>query len=84
MTRERFEQAFLEFLRKRNEAPALSVSAADNLFHLGLLDSFAIPHLITHLECALGTQLDLERGGLETFFSIERAFRAYSSDVHAG
>jgi hypothetical protein len=76
MEREAFEAAFLEFLREKHGDPTLTVSAHENLFNLGLLDSFALPQLIAYLEGALGRPLGLGRGGLEVFFSIDRAFRA--------
>lgn len=75
--REQFRRAFLEFLRERNEDPALEVDPDDNLFNRGLLDSFALPQLLVHLERRLGAVFGRQRGGVEAFFSINRAFESY-------
>jgi acyl carrier protein len=78
MTEAEFQSLFLEFLRARHRDASLEVSATENLFNAGLLDSFAVPQLILHLETRTGRRLNLERGGLESFFTIERAFQSYA------
>ena len=76
-TSEQFRTAFLEFLRERNRDPALEVDPDDNLFNRGLLDSFALPQLLVHLERRLGGGLGRQRGGVEAFFTINRALEVY-------
>jgi hypothetical protein len=76
VTKERFEQLFVEFLREYNSDPSLSVSSQENLFNLGLLDSFGLVGLVDHLERALACS-KIPQGGLEVFFTIDRAYDAY-------
>jgi len=49
----------------------------DNLFTRGVLESFNIPVLIRFLEQLTGSDIDLERASLESFFTINAMYDAF-------
>lgn len=83
ITRDKFHRVFLDFLRLRNGDPSLYVGLDENLFNLGLLDSFGLVHLLDHLARELGREPRRE-GGVEAFFTINRAFASFSGAVREG
>jgi acyl carrier protein len=53
------------------------LSADDNLFARGVLESFNIPVLIGYLEELSGGDINLEKASLESFFTINSMYDAF-------
>lgn len=71
----RMTEFFTQNLKFKIEGEGLS--ADDNLFARGVLESFNIPVLIGFLEEVSGSGINLESASLEAFFTINAMYDAF-------
>lgn len=80
MEREVFYKAISEFITglslERADEPvtATAIGEDDNLFDLGLINSFTIIQMIVYLENLTGISIDLSAHDLESFYTIRGTY----------
>lgn len=75
MDKANFTNAVLQFLRRNNpEKPFDSIPTDENLFNIGMLESFSIPSLAMYLEKISQKKLPMENITIEAFYSIDSMF----------
>jgi acyl carrier protein len=75
MERDAFYKAMSEFIaelaeKRTGEPVTIVIGEDDNLFDLGLVDSFTIIQMIVYLEDLSGVSIDLSEHDLESFYTI--------------
>jgi hypothetical protein len=85
MTRESFHSSIVNYLAKRAALPAdWSCASTDNLFDLGVLESFDLPNLVLHIERTLGRDADLMSQRVEVFYTLDSMYEAFVTPVEVG
>ncbi len=78
MTRDAFHSHIVSYLAARAALPkGWSRSSSDNLFDLGILESFDLPDLVAHIERVLGRPADLTSHRIETFYTLDSMYEAF-------
>ncbi len=78
MDEQEFHAKLIGFLRETEPAGAGATPGPDdNLFNLGLLESFSIPRVIQFLEELSGRPLALERAGIDAFLTSRSIYAAF-------
>jgi hypothetical protein len=81
MTKQEFEERFVEILRRVKNDPEMSApSSAESLWDGGYLTSFTMVEVISRLETLLGRELVLSADALRSFYSVDRIFETYVAD----
>ena len=75
MERDAFYKAISEFIadlaaERTGEAVTTAIGEDENLFDLGLVNSFTIIQMIVYLEELTGISIDLSEHSLESFYTI--------------
>jgi acyl carrier protein len=75
MEREHFYKTMREFIaelaaERTGEPVTTAIGEDDNLFDLGLINSFSIIQMIVFIEELTGTSIDLSAHELETFYTL--------------
>lgn len=87
MDEEQFYAGVREFLAELGESAGQDggqqIGADDNLFDLGLVNSFTIIRLIVFLEEHAGVEIDLAAHDLETFYTLRGLYSLVSQDAAA-
>jgi acyl carrier protein len=79
MEREPFYKAMREFItelaaERTGEPVTTAIGEDDNLFDLGLINSFTIIEMIVFLEELTGVSVDLSAHELETFYTLRGTY----------
>ncbi|MFD4372967.1 phosphopantetheine-binding protein [Streptomyces sp. NPDC058486] len=78
ITRDTFDQEFRAFLSTFDlDVDPATVTADDNLFDQGVLDSFSVLKVIVLVERLRGEPVDLENAGIESFASISTIYESF-------
>ncbi|APE24952.1 MULTISPECIES: phosphopantetheine-binding protein [Streptomyces] len=78
ITRDTFDQEFRTFLSTFElDVDLTTVTADDNLFDQGVLDSFSVLKVIVLVERLRGEPVDLENAGIESFASISTIYESF-------
>ncbi|WP_306326522.1 phosphopantetheine-binding protein [Streptomyces venezuelae] len=78
ITRDTFDQEFRTFLSTFElDVDLTTVTADDNLFDQGVLDSFSVLKVIVLVERLRGEPVDLEHAGIESFASISTIYESF-------
>jgi len=81
MTEDEFYTNMSRFLAEKweestGEALTRPIAPNDNLFDLGLVDSFTMIRMIVHVEGLTGHPIDLADHDLETFYTLRGLYTA--------
>ncbi|MFF1508216.1 phosphopantetheine-binding protein [Streptomyces sp. NPDC058326] len=78
ITRDAFDTEFRSFLSTFElDVDLATVTAEDNLFDQGVLDSFSVLRVIALVERLRGEPVDLEHAGIESFASISTIYESF-------
>ncbi|MBX9422370.1 MULTISPECIES: phosphopantetheine-binding protein [Streptomyces] len=81
ITRDAFDTEFRTFLSTFElDVDLATVTADDNLFDQGVLDSFSVLRVIVLVERLRGEPVDLEHAGIESFASISTIYESFIAD----
>ncbi|MET1072483.1 MAG: hypothetical protein ABWY11_07550 [Umezawaea sp.] len=87
MDREQFHRNMTDFLADLDQdGDPVEVGPDDNLFDEGLVTSFSVVGMITHLEELVGHPIDVSRYGVERFYTIGGLYEVVLAEeaLHAG
>ncbi|NOK15688.1 hypothetical protein [Corallococcus carmarthensis] len=78
MTREEFQANIIQYLATQASLPeGWSCGPKENLFDLGVLESFDLPRLVAHIERMLDRRADLKSRRSEVFFTLDTMYEAF-------
>ncbi|MGE6761923.1 hypothetical protein D7X96_24325 [Corallococcus interemptor] len=78
MTREEFQSNIIQYLATQASLPeGWTCGPKDNLFDLGVLESFDLPRLVAHIERMLDSRADLKSRRSEVFFTLDSMYDAF-------
>ncbi|KYF91087.1 hypothetical protein BE20_36945 [Sorangium cellulosum] len=78
MTREAFYENIIRYIAHQAALPpGWSCQSSDNLFDLGVLESFDLPGLVAHIERMLDKRADLAARQIEVFYTIDSMYEAF-------
>ena len=79
-----FVKRFEEFVTEVDPDRSLSGAGPhDNLFDLGVLDSFTVVRVIVFLEELTGSPIDLGQADIESFSTIDRIYQTFVAHAAA-
>jgi hypothetical protein len=78
MTPQSFRDNIIGYLRHQASLPPdWSCQGGDNLFDLGVLESFDLPALVAHIERLLDRPADLSSRQIEVFYTLDSMYEAF-------
>ncbi len=84
MTREAFHEKILAYLRSYANLPdEWLCDSSENLFDLGVLESFDLPFLVEHIEKLLDGHIDLGVQRIEVFYTLDSIYEAFVAKSEA-
>ncbi|MEU3523137.1 hypothetical protein AB0E62_04595 [Streptomyces sp. NPDC038707] len=85
VSRSEFDAEFAAFVSALGDGRTMSgVGGDDNLFDIGVLDSFSVIKLIALIESLAGRPIDLEQATIETFATTDLIYGTFVGPARPG
>jgi hypothetical protein len=78
MSKEAFVHELRKFIQQQDPVGASEIPTNENLFDLGLLESFKLPTLVSFLTDNLNLNVDLSDVSMESLYTIDQMYTSFA------